>query len=60
MGNVRLTIRNFRTDEVVRDLGVMSEHKADTVMMGALRNMNLDEYYVDEEPVEDTPIQDVL
>jgi len=48
---IRLTVKTFSDDEVVRDLGVMSESKAERVTRGLLINMNTDDYYVDEEEV---------
>lgn len=53
MAKVRLTIKNLRTREVVSEIGVVDESRADKVTAGALINMNTDEYFVDEEPVKE-------
>ena len=52
MTKVRITVKDLETDEVVRDLGVMSESKGERVTRGLLINMNTDKYYVDEEEVD--------
>lgn len=48
---VRVTVKDFETRSVIQDLGVMSESRAEKVMMGLLINMNTENYFVDEEEV---------
>ena len=49
MKQVRLTIKDIYTNEIIIDFGIMNEHKASKVERGILRQMNTDKYYLDEE-----------
>ena len=50
---VHVTIRQRKGNEVVQDLGVMDERVAARVVRGASINLNHEEYYVDEEDVDE-------
>lgn len=46
---VFLIVREFETNNEVKRLGPMTERKAEIVTLGLLRNMDTENFYVDEE-----------
>lgn len=51
MKQVKIVIKSFKDKEYRHEIGIMSERKAEKVIFGVLRNLNTEEYYVDEEDI---------
>ena len=47
MSNYYVLIKSYKDDEVVEEIGPMSESKADRVDTGANINLNHDNYYTE-------------
>lgn len=53
MSFVKVTVKEVDTGKVVKEIGVMGEHKADRVERGLLINMDTENFYVDQEPCDE-------
>lgn len=53
MAQFKVVIKNFKDKQYQHVIGTMSERRAERVVAGALRNLNTEEYYIDEEEVKE-------